>query len=127
MSNFQSKKSDFRKLLESYPSCILLSILLVFFIFNIISLSKKMIEANNAKQIAENKMNELENRAEKLSLEIHNLETDKGKEELLREKFGLAKDGENMIVIVEDKSQKENMLKEKNTEDFFSFFGNLFK
>ena len=78
------------------------------------------------REIVEYKIAELEKGKEKLSSDIAKLQTEEGVEENIREKFGLAKEGEGMIVIVEDKNQPEIPL-ETNTSGFFSFFKNLFK
>ena len=77
------------------------------------------------RKIAENKVQELELEKEKLSSDIAKLKTEKGIEENIREKFGLAKEGEGMIVIVEDKNPQT----EQNdfSEGFFSFFKSWFK
>jgi hypothetical protein len=95
MNSFQDKKSDWRKLLESWPSLVILSLLLVFFAINIILFLGKMIEARKSRDIAENKVAELLDKKDQLHTEINTLNTDKGKESLIREKFGLAREGEN--------------------------------
>ena len=67
----------------------------------------KMTITGENKKIAENKIKELEQEKEKLSSDIAKLKTDAGIEESIREKFGLAKEGEGVIVIVEDKNKTE--------------------
>ena len=86
----------------------------------------KMGETSRNKEIIEDKVTELEKSKEKLNSEIIKLKTEKGIEENIREKFGLAKEGEEMIVIIEDKNSEEAE-KETDSEGFFSFFKNWFK
>ena len=46
--------------------------------------------------------NGLQDRREMLSSEIERLKTEAGKEEEIREKFGLVKEGEEVIIVVDD-------------------------
>ncbi len=63
---------------------------------------------------------------DKLSSGISKLNTEKGQEEVIREKFGLAKDGEGSIVIVDNQNGVDAKNK-VNQDGFFSFFKNWFK
>ena len=124
MRDFQRKRG-WRNILESWPVLAFLGILLLFFIWGIIGFTGKMHMTRENRKIAENKVQELELEKEKLSSDIAKLKTEKGIEENIREKFGLAKEGEGMIVIVEDKNPQT----EQNdfSEGFFSFFKSWFK
>jgi len=86
----------------------------------------KMGETSRNKETIEDKVTELEKSKEKLNSEIIKLKTEKGIEENIREKFGLAKEGEEMIVIIEDKNSEEAE-KKMDSEGFFSFLKNWFK
>ena len=125
MRNFQ-KKRGVLGILQSMPSLILLTALVCVFAYSMISFTSRMQETAKNKKIAEDKVAELQNSKEKLSLDIAKLNTDQGLEENIRERFGLVKEGEEVIVIVEDKNQPEIPL-EANSWSFFSFFINLFK
>ena len=50
---------------------------------------------------AEGQLNDLSTRQSQLDADIASLETDRGKEEVLREQYALAARGEGLIVIVE--------------------------
>lgn len=76
------------------------------------------------KKIAEDKVYELEQRKEKLLSDIENLNTDKGKEKVFRENFGLGKEGEGMIVVVEDKSSPP-VQRDEEKKGILDFFNNL--
>ena len=125
MRNFQ-KKRGILGILQSVPFLILLAVLVCIFAYSMINLMSRMQETAQNKKIAEDKVAELQNSKEKLSLDIAKLNTDQGLEENIRERFGLVKEGEEVIVIVEDKNQPEIPL-EANSWSFFSFFINLFK
>lgn len=105
---------------------IFLGIILLVFIFNMFSFMDKMIETHKNKKLAEERIIKLEESREKFSMEINKLKTEKGIEENLREKFGVAKEGENMILIIEDKKE-ENIENNVNSYNFFSVFKDWFK
>jgi uncharacterized protein YpmB len=111
---------------QSRPVLILLGILILIFVWNILGFWSKMEETSKNKKTVEDKVVTLKQQKEKLSSDINSLETDQGKEKLFRENFGLAKEGENMIVVVEDKNPPV-ALKTTSSSGFFSFFRNLFK
>jgi len=53
-------------------------------------------------------LNSLQAREKMLSSEIERLKTASGKEEEIREKYGLIKEGEEMIVVVDDDSSNNS-------------------
>lgn len=103
MRNFQHKR-NWRNVLESRPVLILMGILLLFFAYGMVGFVSKMADTIKNRQIAENKIAELQKNKENLSTNIAKLKTDAGVEENIRDKFGLAKDGEGLIVVVDDKN-----------------------
>ena len=111
--------------MRSKPILIFLSILLLFFVWGVVGFWNKMKETSLNKAIIENKVAELEQKKEKLTTDINNLKTDQGKEASIREKFGLAKEGEGLIVVVDDKNKQET--KDTSSGGFFSFIKNMFK
>jgi len=125
MINFQRKRV-WRNIVQSKPVLILLGILILIFVWNILGFWSKMEETSKNKKTVEDKVVALKQQKEKLSSDINSLETDQGKEKLFRENFGLAKEGENMIVVVEDKNPPATP-KTASSSGFFSFFRNLFK
>ena len=125
MKRFQ-EKNKFRKIMQSKPALILLGLVIIFFTWNVIGLMNRMQDTAKNRQIEEEKIAELIERQNKLSTDIANLKTEKGLEENIREKFGLAKEGEEMIIVVEDKEQN-NTTKETQSDKFFSFLRNIFK
>src|ERR1035437_9249430 len=123
MRNFQQKKG-LKYYMRSKPVLILLAIIVVLFAWKVIGLTIKLQETYKNKNIEQTKISDLESRKEKLTSDINKLNTDKGKEEIIRENFGLVKEGENVIVIVDDKNQTATPPQLQNS--FFSWFKNLF-
>ena len=112
--------------INQHQQIIYIVILMIFFSYNMLGLFGKMLETGKNKEIAEAKLIELKESKDKLDSDISKLNTNQGLEESIREKFGLVKEGENMIVIVDEKKEEEVPL-EASTGGFFSFFINLFR
>ncbi len=49
----------------------------------------------------------IKDRQEFLKKEIHNLKTDEGVEEILRQKFNIKKEGEEVLVVIDDQESGE--------------------
>jgi cell division protein FtsB len=104
----------------------LLGILILLFVWNILGLWNKMGETSKNKKIAGDKVAALKQQEEKLSSDINGLQTDQGKEKFFRENYGLAKEGEDEIVIVDDKNPPA-VSPPALSSGFFSFLKSLFK
>jgi len=111
--------------MESPPVLILLALIVMFLAWAVIGFTGKMISTAKNKRIAEDKVLGLQTQKDKLSVDLARLETDRGVEESIREKFGLAKEGEGLIVVVEDKKEAE-VEPPTATESFLSFFKKMF-
>ncbi|MEK7564336.1 MAG: septum formation initiator family protein [Patescibacteria group bacterium] len=70
------------------------------------------------REIAEEQLAQLKNKKQKLSNDIENLNTEEGKETIFRENFGLAKEGENLIIVLDEKNKEEEKISSKS--GFFS-------
>ena len=125
MRNFQ-KGGKLKHVMQSKPFLIFWGVIILAFIFSIFGFMSKMEETIKNKKIVEDKIAELEKSKEKLSSDITSLQTQEGVEENIRDKFGLAKDGENMIMITDDKSVPETNTN-ADSGGFLNFFKNLFK
>lgn len=104
---------------------ILLAFLVIFFAWGVIGFIVKMETVKDNRNLAEEKFIELEKKKIELSSQIARLNTEEGKEENIREKFGLAKEGEQLIVVVEDKNPQKEPKDESG--GFWGFFKNMFK
>ena len=119
MRNFQDRNRG-KSFLESTPVLVVLAIVLVFFAWGVVRFLIQMRETGRNREIAELKIAELEKTRQKLSVDIENLKTEKGMEESIREKFGLAKEGEGLIVVVDDKNDPNAQTKEEG--NWFTLF-----
>ncbi|KKS04480.1 MAG: hypothetical protein UU82_C0022G0005 [Candidatus Nomurabacteria bacterium GW2011_GWC2_41_8] len=112
--------------MRSKPVLIFFGILILIFAWNILGFWGKMEETGRNKKIAEDKVAALKQQKEKYSSDINSLGTDQGKEKFFRENFGLAKEGEGVIVVVEDKNPPI-VPKTDSSSGVFSFFANWLK
>ncbi|PIR68569.1 hypothetical protein COU49_00205 [Candidatus Nomurabacteria bacterium CG10_big_fil_rev_8_21_14_0_10_35_16] len=125
MKNFQDKKG-LKHLIYSWPILILLGIMLVFFTLGVFRFLIKMIETSKNREIAELKVAELQETKKELTHDIENLKTSQGLEENIREKFGLAKEGEGLIIVVDNK-ENVNLSEETEQNWLISLFDKWFK
>lgn len=124
------QKRVWRNIMQSTPVLIFLGFLVLIFAWSVLGFWNKMEENNKSKKIAEDKLTLLKQQKEKLTSDINSLQTDQGKEKVFRENFGLIKEGEDLIVVVEDKNKPEVPLEASSQGflgGFFSFFTNWFK
>ncbi|OGI66549.1 hypothetical protein A3H53_01510 [Candidatus Nomurabacteria bacterium RIFCSPLOWO2_02_FULL_40_10] len=124
MRSFQHKRG-WRNIVQSRPVLVFLGILVLIFAWSVFGFMGKMQITRENRKIAEEKLIELEKQKEKLLFDIAKLKTDEGVEESIRAKFGLVKEGEGVIVIIDDKNPP--VAQEQESGGFFSFFTNLFK
>ena len=125
MRKFQEKR-NWRDIVQSRPILILLGIIVIAFTWNVYGILARMQETVKNRKIEEDKITQLEQRKDKLTNDIANLKTEKGVEENIRDKFGLVKEGEGMIVVVDDKDQA-SAIKATPSGGFWSFLKNIFK
>lgn len=123
MKDYQ-KNTSFKKFIYSRPVIILLFLLVIIFAYGIVGFWSKMQITKENRILAENRNHELTEEKNKLMLEIEKLKTDDGIEESIRSKFGLAKSGEGMIIVVDDKNI--DTTEEKESTGVWSFLKGLF-
>ena len=86
--------------------------LLVLFLFSgVLSVYQKERESRVLRDAAEHKYSMLAEQHEKLTTDIQKLQTDRGKEEALREQYTVGREGERLIVIVEPLGQETEEVK----------------
>ena len=117
-----------RSFMESKFVLFLLGGIILLFAWNVASFIGKMVDTSRNKNIAEKKVIELKQMKQELSENIASLNTEKGQEESIRDKFGFAKEGEEVIVIVEEKNDRNDMSEdEEDKGKFMNFLKNWFK
>ncbi len=115
-----------RSIMQSRPFLIALLVLVLIFAWSVLGFWIKMRETGKNRRIIEAKVVELRQEKERLSADIAKLSTQAGVEDSIREKFGLAKEGEELIVVVDDES-KTDTEEEENSNWLTSFFKKLFR
>lgn len=124
MRNFERNKKN--SIMESTPALAILAILALIFLWSVIGLWGKMSQTRRNLRIAREKTELMREQKSALQSDLQKLATDQGKEEFFRENYGLAKTGEEVIVIVEEEKAPENKPRGA-IRSFFSSFLNLFK
>ncbi len=125
MSDFKRKRST-RRFFYSPLSVGLLLVITLFVGKVSWNAYRKAADSGQALAEAQKAYSSLEERHVFLSNEITKLGTKRGQEEVLRNRYSVAKEGERMVIIVEDtgtSSEKEN----QNGKGFWNSFLNLFK
>jgi cell division protein FtsB len=119
------KKSNYR-FWHSPLALIILFCLLVFFGYKIIDLVKKDIETREQKNLALDAKDNQEKREASLLEEIAKLNTDEGKEEILREKYPVVKEGEKMVTIVNEGINDSSATTQKTSHGFWNWIKGIF-
>ncbi len=106
----------------------ILMIIVLFFTGNATwNMYKKYTESKMNKINTLSKLSELEKRKSVLLDDINRLDTDRGIEEELRKNFSIVKDGEELIVIIDNPELKKDTKVSESTYGFWSKILNLFK
>ncbi|MFA5751045.1 MAG: septum formation initiator family protein [Candidatus Paceibacterota bacterium] len=126
MRTFPTKRNIWQKLTESKFFLLFLVLLFIFFFWRMIEFGIKLKNTEENRRVAEIKVDELKQKKENYLQKLSDLNTEKGIEEDIREKFSVAKEGEKVIVIVDEEKEVEG---NTNDESFniFSFFKKWFK
>lgn len=124
MFDFHEKRR-FRRLLYSKVTLIILALIVVWLLFTAWDMYKKERDTGLKSAEQGNILNELKERETALQEEIDRLSTEKGIEAEIRSKFEVGKEGENVIIIVdnpEEKDQKNTGLKRNFWQKIFDWF-----
>ncbi|MEK7460146.1 MAG: hypothetical protein AAB628_01200 [Patescibacteria group bacterium] len=126
MIPFQERKK-FRQIIYSKASIAVLLVFSVLIAHGAWKVHEKAIIAKAESGEAERTLSEMENRSKELEASLVRLKTDRGIEEEVRQKFAVARPGEEVVVIVDENSKKSKngeALEEKSFWDSIkSFFG----
>ncbi len=122
MREFQNKRSSTKFLYSKYV-IFLLIILLVIMGHAVYRAYGKYERSKQALTLAEIELEKLQSRKAILDEELADLETVEGKERAVRERFGLVKEGEKLIVLIEDDSPEPQIIEKKTWwERFLDIF-----
>ena len=112
------EKRKFKRLLYSKVTLIALGLLVIWLFFNVFSMYKKERDTRLRRIEQRGVLDELEGREESLREEIERLSTERGIEEEVRSKFEVGKEGEKVIIIV-DNPEGEDVDKRDTKKTFW--------
>jgi cell division protein FtsB len=106
MREFEKKRRLKKTIYSKFTSIILLAILL-FLISGTFHIYQKARQSEQKLEMAENKLDDLQQRHNQLTDQIEEIKSDVGQEEQLRSKFYLAKEGEKAVFIIDQEPEPE--------------------
>ncbi len=124
MLDFHQKRK-LRGVLYHRVTLVVLGILVLILIHSTWTVYKKKEESEQLKIIAQNRVDELNDRDTDLKSKIDKLATPSGIEEEIRSKFSVAKENENVVVIVPDEAKEATTT--VKTESFWQKILNFWK
>lgn len=95
-------------------------------IFGIVGFVKKLNVANKNKKQEEAKLNFYQSEREKIEARLVDVNSEDGIDQSVRQNFNLAKEGEGLVVIVEEPVTEEEMWTQKERGSFLDFLKRLF-
>lgn len=125
MLEFQEKRKV-KRLLYSKVTLFFLIIFIILLLNGIWKVYKKQSTSDNNLAKTSAIFNNLQTREKILSSEIERLKTENGTEEEIREKYGLVKPGEEVIIVVDNGENTDSNLT-PSTVGFWEKIKNWFK
>ncbi len=120
------KRREMRKFLHSKLSIFLMFGVVLIMLISIVKIVPKLIETNENKENALSELNKIRNQEAGLLLQIDSLSSEAGKERALREKFRVTKDGEGLIVIIDDRDKTDLTENTDSKSKIRSFYNKIF-
>ncbi len=125
MREFQERR-QIRRFLHSRYAIAILVIICAFLVQAAIGVYGKYEKSKALVQKTERDLEDLKQRQKTISALSDSLNTDQGKEREIRDRFGLIKEGERVIVIVDETSATETSSEDESI-NLWQRFLNLFK
>ncbi len=125
MREFKDKRKRKEKLYSSWSVLALFAISL-FLAKDVWNIYQKEIESASLDSDSKAKLQSLSAQADQLNSNIKKLSTDAGIDEELRQKYGVVKPGEEMIVVVPDNSTTTSTSTESVYSSFFDKIRSFF-
>jgi len=120
------RKIGFREVLFSRATLVILIIISVLLLFSLLNIVKKNKETVKNKELALTEIEELKQKEIDLQSAIGDLKTERGLEENIREKFRVVKEGEELIIIVDDENINQSLEQTEDGSRFVRFLKKLF-
>jgi peptidoglycan hydrolase CwlO-like protein len=118
-----TRKGIWKKILYSYFGFGASVVILVFLSVSMYRIYNDMyVPSREGRKQSENRLSELNEKEKNLTQEIDYLNSDLGKEGILREKFDARKPGEKVVVVVE--KEKKEIPEDSENENFIKHIWN---
>jgi len=118
MSRLKSK-NKIKKIVYSWPVLILLLLVVSLIAKGTWGVYKSEEISYNNKKNSEEQYNELQDRSSSIISEIEMLETEKGIEAEIRDKFRVVKEGEQLAVIIDSVGEGDDIQVDSSEESFW--------
>lgn len=125
MRDLQEKKR-FRDLLYSPVLSAVLLMIIISLVRSNYSIYKKNQVASINRQESDKRLSLLREKSDNLTASLLGLETDRGVEEELRNKFQIMKNGEEVLVVVDEEIEPKDMSADDKDGDYWQKFKNFF-
>ena len=124
MLDFQQKRKV-KSFMYNRVTVGILFVVVLYASFSTFKVYKKQKESEALRSVVEKKMYELEEKERQINTKIQALDTDQGLEREIRGKFNVAKDNENMVIILENEEASTTDIQKpmsfwQKVLDFFS-------
>lgn len=123
MDDFRQKQK-MRRIMYSKWMFVLLGLLLCLIVWKTWGIYQKEQTARHALEESRTEKEELAKHADELSMDIDRLNTEEGIEEVVRDRYGVAKAGEEVIVLIEEEMREE--IDEEASSGFWARFKAFF-
>jgi len=122
------ERKKFKKLLFSKVSFVVVLIIVILLIRGVWGAYGKYSHSQKNFKIAENRLQELQEKEKSLQEEITYIKTDVGKKAIIVEKFNVAKEGERVIVVTNVPEELATTSQHKSSwwNDFLTTIRSLF-
>lgn len=124
MAEFQKSKNP-KGSVYSKATILVLFFVSIVLIIGLFSIVPKERETRKNKDLVLNALGSMRDQSTSLASEIESLKTEDGIEEKIREKYRVVKEGEGLIVIVDEKNDNEDIPASEST-GFLNFLKNIF-
>ncbi len=122
----KKEKRNNYKFWHSPIALVVLFFILIFFSYSMIDLIKKEKETSEIKELTLDEINTLEEKKTSLSNDILKLKTEEGREEIIREKYPVVKEGEKMVTIVDEEINDSSGQSGKVNHGFWNWVKRIF-
>ena len=119
-------KNKIKKVIYSWPVLVLLFLMILLVGKGVWGVYKSEKISRQSRQLSGEEYKRLQDRSDLISLEIEMLETEKGIEAEIRDKFRVVKEGEQLAIIINSADELKEQVKEEK-EKFWTKILNLFK